>query len=82
MYFPPIVEEALMVEPTETEPLEELDRFADAMAEVSRQAYENPEMVRECPRNASVSRVDEFRASHPKTMCLSWRMYKSRLGAT
>lgn len=79
MYFPPIVEEALMVEPTETEPLEELDRFADALAEVSRRAYENPEAVRGCPRNASASRVDEVRASHPKTMCLSWRMYKSRL---
>ena len=82
MYFPPIVREALMVEPTETEPVEELDQLAEALAEISREAYENPESVKACPRRASASRVDEVRASHPGTMCLSWRMYKSKLETT
>ena len=82
MYFPPIVREALMVEPTETEPVEELDQLAEALAEISREAYENPESVKACPRRASASRVDEVRVSHPRTMCLSWRMYKSKLETT
>jgi glycine dehydrogenase subunit 2 len=75
VYFPLIVEEALMVEPTETFEKEELDRFADAMRKVCEEAYSNPENVLKAPHNTAVSRLDEVKASHPRTMALSWRMY-------
>jgi len=75
IYFPLIVEEALMVEPTETFEKEELDRFADVMRKVCEEAYSNPENVLKAPHNTAVSRLDEVKASHPRTMALSWRMY-------
>ena len=78
-YFPLIVEEALMIEPTESVEKEELDRFVEVMGKISEEAYTNPEAVKSAPHNASVSRMDEVRASHPKTMALSWRMYQRRV---
>ncbi len=74
-YFPLIVPEALMIEPTETEPLEALDAFIEAVKEISDLAYSKPEEVLGAPRNTTVSRLDEPRAAHPKTICLSWRSY-------
>jgi glycine dehydrogenase subunit 2 len=79
MYFPPIVEEALMIEPTETATKEDLDKFADALAWISREAYESPEKALGAPYNTSVGLVDEVKASHPRHLCLSWRMYKRRI---
>jgi len=78
VYFPPIVKEALMIEPTESEPIEELDKFAEALTSISNEAYTNPKAVLEAPHNTSLRLVDEVKASHPKTMCLSWKMYKKR----
>jgi glycine cleavage system P protein (glycine dehydrogenase) subunit 2 len=78
VYFPLIVDEALMVEPTETADLEELDRFADAVAKIFEEAYTNPDVVLKAPQNTAVSRLDEVKASHPKTMTLSWRMHLAR----
>ncbi len=75
MYFPLIIDEALMIEPTETYEKEELDRFVEAMQEISEEAYTNPDIVKNAPYNSAVSRLDEARASHPGTMALSWRMY-------
>ena len=73
-YFPLIVNEALMIEPTETESKEQLDLLVDTMIGVADEAYSNPEQVRKAPYSTSVSRIDEVRASHPETMCLSWKM--------
>ncbi|MEM2987672.1 MAG: aminomethyl-transferring glycine dehydrogenase subunit GcvPB, partial [Candidatus Bathyarchaeia archaeon] len=81
MYFPLIVEEALMIEPTETAEKEELDRFIEAIQEICREARENPEEILKAPHNTAVQRLDEFRASHPQTMALSWRMYQKKLAA-
>jgi len=78
-YFPQIVEEALMIEPTESEPVEELDRFVEALAQISREAYSNPQIVKEAPHNTSVATLDEVQASHPRTLCVSWRAHKRRL---
>lgn len=75
MYFPLIIDEALMIEPTETYEKEELDRFVHAVREICNEAYTNPEIVKNAPHNSAISRLDEARASHPKTMALSWRMY-------
>ncbi|UCH57425.1 MAG: aminomethyl-transferring glycine dehydrogenase subunit GcvPB [Candidatus Bathyarchaeota archaeon] len=74
-YFPLIVPEALMIEPTETEPLEALDMFIEAMKEISDLAYTNPEEVLGAPHDTTLSKLDEARAAHPKTICLSWRTY-------
>ncbi|MFX0117653.1 MAG: aminomethyl-transferring glycine dehydrogenase subunit GcvPB, partial [Candidatus Hodarchaeota archaeon] len=73
-YFPLIVHEALMIEPTETEPKEELDHFVDALKKISKEAFANPDLVLNAPHNTSVSKLDDVKAAHPKTMRLSWRM--------
>lgn len=61
-YFPLIVPEALMIEPTETEPKETLDAFCDAMIAIAREAEENPEIVKSAPHSTPVSRLDETAA--------------------
>jgi glycine dehydrogenase subunit 2 len=63
IYFPLVVPEALMIEPTETEPKETLDAFADAMLAIAREAAEDPEFVRSAPTSRPVRRVDEVKAA-------------------
>lgn len=58
-YFPLIVPEALMIEPTETETKQTLDSFIDAMVSIARECEENPEVVRSAPHSTVVSRLDE-----------------------
>ncbi|HNT52919.1 MAG TPA: aminomethyl-transferring glycine dehydrogenase subunit GcvPB, partial [Candidatus Syntrophosphaera sp.] len=62
VYFPLIVPEALMIEPTETESKESLDAFADAMLEIAQECRENPELLHEAPLTTPVRRVDDARA--------------------
>ncbi|MGQ9781836.1 MAG: aminomethyl-transferring glycine dehydrogenase subunit GcvPB [Nitrososphaeria archaeon] len=73
IYFPLIVDEALMIEPTETESLEEIEAYAKILNKVASEAYENPEAVRKAPYNTSIGRLDEVKASHPKTLCVNWK---------
>jgi glycine dehydrogenase subunit 2 len=63
VYFPLLVDEALMVEPTETETKETLDAFADAIAEILREAAEDPEIARNAPYTTPVRRLDEVAAA-------------------
>jgi glycine dehydrogenase subunit 2 len=63
IYFPLIVPEALMVEPTETEPKETLDAFCDAMLEIARDAAERPEVLKDAPHHRPVRRLDEVKAA-------------------
>jgi len=63
VYFPLLVEEALLVEPTETETRETLDAFADAVADILREARVDPEIARNAPYTTPVRRLDEARAS-------------------
>ncbi|MFB0514474.1 MAG: aminomethyl-transferring glycine dehydrogenase subunit GcvPB, partial [Candidatus Bathyarchaeia archaeon] len=77
-YFPQIVEEALMIEPTESFEREELDRFADMVRKISEEAYSKPETVLKAPQNTALSRLNEVKASRPKTMALSWRMHQEK----
>jgi len=72
VYFPLIVDEAMMVEPTETVSKQMLDETLDAIASIADEAYTNPSVVKTAPSNAAVTRIDEARASHPKTMQLTW----------
>ena len=63
VYFPLLVEEALMVEPTETETKETLDAFAEAIAEILREAAEDPEIALQAPYTTPVRRLDEVAAA-------------------
>jgi glycine dehydrogenase subunit 2 len=66
IYFPLIVPEALMIEPTETEAKETLDAFCDAMLAIAREAADEPELLKAAPHNRPVTRLDEVRAAkHP-----------------
>jgi glycine dehydrogenase subunit 2 len=63
IYFPLVVPEALMIEPTETEAKETLDAFADAMLAIAREAADDPQVVRAAPHGRPVKRLDEVRAA-------------------
>ena len=63
IYFPLVVPEALMIEPTETEPKERLDDFVDAMHAIAREAAESPVVLKEAPHGRPVRRLDEVRAA-------------------
>jgi glycine dehydrogenase subunit 2 len=63
IYFPLIVPEALMVEPTETEALETLDAFVEAMQAIAREAADQPELLKEAPQGTVVGRLDEVKAA-------------------
>ena len=63
VYFPLIVPEALMIEPTETEAKETLDAFCDAMLAIAREAEEEPQTLKEAPHQRPVRRLDEVRAA-------------------
>ncbi len=63
IYFPLIVHEALMIEPTETEGLASLDRFAEILETIAREAQENPDLVRGAPMRAPVRRLDQTKAA-------------------
>jgi glycine dehydrogenase subunit 2 len=63
VYFPLIVPEALMIEPTETEAKETLDAFAEAMLQIAREAADDPEVIKTAPHHRPVTRLDEVRAA-------------------
>jgi len=66
IYFPLVVNGALMIEPTETESLETLDEFIEAMLEIAEDASERPDVVKSAPSNTPLARLDETRAArHP-----------------
>ncbi len=70
VYFPLIVHEALMVEPTESEPVEMLDEYAEALNQIYREMKQGT--LGEVPKNTSVGRIDEVKASHPMTLRVHW----------
>jgi len=63
IYFPLIVPEALMIEPSETESRETLEAFAAALHQIAREARETPELLRSAPHNCPVTRLDEVKAA-------------------
>ena len=70
VYFPLIVDEALMIEPTETETLDRLDHFAAAMELIAGEARENPQLLRDAPHTTPNGRLDEGRAA--RELKLRW----------
>ncbi len=73
IYFPALVEEALMIEPTETETKETLDQYANVLKLI---AQEDPETTRSAPHHTSVERVDEVQAA--KDLILSWMSIRNK----
>jgi glycine dehydrogenase subunit 2 len=71
-YFPLIVPEALMIEPTETESLQSLDAFADVMIKIAEEAHLTPELLKEAPHTTPVKRLDEVKAARDLVLCC-WR---------
>jgi glycine dehydrogenase subunit 2 len=63
IYFPLVVPEALMIEPTETEAKETLDAFVEAMLAIAREAAEDPRLLKEAPHSRPVRRLDEVKAA-------------------
>jgi glycine dehydrogenase subunit 2 len=74
--FPLVVPGALMIEPTESESLEELNLFIDAMKAIARESVEDPELVRNAPHTTRVSRLDETAAARKPV--LRWRPGKAQ----
>ncbi len=68
-YFPLLVHEALMIEPTETEDKATLDEFIDVMKKIAAEARENPDLLTSAPHTAPVSRLDEVRAAKQLVLC-------------
>lgn len=68
IYFPLIVPEAMMIEPTETESRETLDEFIDAMIQIAGEVETNPEMVKGAPYNTILSRLDEVKAAKNRVL--------------
>jgi glycine dehydrogenase subunit 2 len=71
IYFPLIVEEALMIEPTETEDKETLDSFCEAMIKIAKECETEPELVKTAPHTTVVNRLDEARAA--RELNLRWQ---------
>jgi glycine dehydrogenase subunit 2 len=68
-YFPLIVHEALMIEPTETESKETLDLFAETMIKIADEAHTTPELLKEAPHDTPVGRLDEVKAAKELVLC-------------
>jgi glycine dehydrogenase subunit 2 len=70
-YFPLLVPECLLIEPTETEAKEDLDRFCDAMSAIRREMEQDPEKLCSAPHTMPVRRLDDVRAA--KQLDLAWK---------
>ena len=68
-YFPLIVHEALMIEPTETESMQTLDAFADAMLKIAAEAHDQPELLKTAPHITPIGRLDEVKAARELVLC-------------
>lgn len=69
VYFPLVVHGAIMIEPTESENKETLDRFIEAMRTIAKEAQENPELLHKAPRNPKLGRLDETLAARKPCLC-------------
>lgn len=75
-YFPLIVHEALMIEPTETESKQALDAFADVLIKIAEEAHTQPELLKEAPHITPIGRLDEVKAAKELVLCC-WLPEKS-----
>jgi glycine dehydrogenase subunit 2 len=76
--YPPYIDEPWVIEPTESLDKNEIDRFIEVVRQVSDEAYTNPERVKTAPHNCTVGALDTAASENPKTMALTWRMYRKK----
>jgi len=76
IFFPMIVDNALMIEPNETEPKETMDRFIEIMTKIAQDSYDKTDFVLHAPYNTAIGRIDEVKAA--KNPILSWKMYRAQ----
>ncbi len=69
IYFPLTVPECMMIEPTETQSKESLDEFADALLKIAQEAADDPQLLRDAPHNAPVTRLDDVKAAREPVLC-------------
>ena len=69
IYFPLIVPECIMIEPTETQSKESLDEFADALLKIAEEARTNPQLLHDAPHVAPVTRLDDVKAAREPVLC-------------
>lgn len=74
VYFPLIIDQAMMIEPTETESLETMDEFIEVMIKIAQEAKEKPDLVKGAPHHTVTKRVDEVRAA--RKLILKWEKEK------
>lgn len=79
IYFPLIVDEALMIEFTETASMEEIRHYARILGDIVREAYENPDAIRKSPTNTGVGRLDEVKANLPRTYAPTYKHLRRKL---
>ncbi len=79
-YFPLIVHEALMIEPTETESKQSLDEFADVMLQIAEEAHTNPEVLKSAPHITPIGRVDDVKAAKELVLCCGVGALKPAVG--
>jgi len=72
VYFPLIVKGAMMIEPTETESKETMDRFIEAMTEIAQKAKTDPQSIKNAPNLTKVKRLDETTAARKPNLCCTW----------
>lgn len=75
-YFPLIVHEALMIEPTETESKQTLDQFAEALIAIAEEAKNDPELLHSAPHSTAIGRLDELKAAKELNVCCTLEFYK------
>lgn len=68
-YFPLIVPEALMIEPTETESIQVLDKFAEALLKIAEEAKNDPQLLKDAPHSTPIGRLDEVKAAKDLVLC-------------
>ena len=79
IYFPLIVDEALMIELTESETPENVEAYAKALAEIAEEAARDPATAKSRPVNTASGRVDQVWANHPRTVTPTWRIHVRRM---
>ena len=72
IYFPMIVKEAIMIEPTETESKATMDAFIEVMIEAAQTAESNPQALHDAPLTMPISRLDETKAAREQNVCCAW----------
>jgi glycine dehydrogenase subunit 2 len=81
IYFPLIVPEALMIEPTETEAKETLDEFVEAMLAIAREAADDAQLLKDAPHDRPVRRLDEVRAAKHPVVKYGFEQHEDSAGA-